>query len=81
MRANQFHLERAAAALGISKGSLYLLIEKSPTLRTAKDVPQEELARVWSETGGDLDGMSEILEVSRGGLRLRVKELRIDENK
>ena len=75
MRANGWRIEQSAEQLNISRASMYMLIEKSSRLRTAKDVSTEELAAAHEDAGGDLDKMSEALEVSKGGLRLRVKEL------
>ena len=75
LKANRWRLEQTATALSISRASLYMLIEKSDKLRKAKDIPKDELERVYNETDGDLDLMAEKLEVSKGGLRLRVKEI------
>lgn len=75
LRAHRWHVEATARALGLSKGSLYAIIERSPTLRTAKDVPVQELLRAHDAFGGDLDRMADHLEVSKAGLRLRLRDL------
>jgi len=65
----------AATALGISKTTLYALIERCPAIRRARDVERGELEACRATTGGDLDAMSARLQVSRRGLQLRMREL------
>jgi len=65
----------AAAALGISKTTLYALIDRCPTIRKARDLGRAELEASLAATGGDLDAMSAQLQVSRRGLQLRMREL------
>jgi two-component system, NtrC family, nitrogen regulation response regulator GlnG len=65
----------AAAALGISKTTLYALIERCPRIRKARDVGRDELEACRAAAGGDLDAMSARLQVSRRGLQLRMREL------
>jgi two-component system nitrogen regulation response regulator GlnG len=64
-----------AEALGISKTTLYALIDASPSVRKAKDLSKEEIAACRDDLGGSLDAMAEKLRVSRRGLALRMKEL------
>ncbi len=71
---NGWKIDRAAADLGISRPSLYRLIDADPALRKAKDVDRQELVRALDQWGGDLDRMSVALRVSKAGLRLRLKE-------
>jgi len=75
MRANGWRIEQSAEQLNISRASMYMLIEKSTRLRTAKDLSLDELAAAHKACEGDLQAMSDRLEVSKGGLRLRLKEL------
>jgi len=75
MRANNWAPGPTAKSLGIPTSTLYDLIESCPRLRKAKDIPDEELSRCHAECGGDLDAMVERLEVSRRGIRLRLKAL------
>jgi len=65
----------AATALGISKTTLYALIERCPRIRKARDVERDELEACRAAAGGDLDAMSARLQVSRRGLQLRMREL------
>ena len=78
MRDNRFSIGRTAQQLGISRSSLYALIERSRRLRKARDIGQEEMQRCLAECGGDLNDMVERLEVSEKALKLRMKELGLD---
>ncbi|MEM7355780.1 MAG: sigma 54-interacting transcriptional regulator [Acidobacteriota bacterium] len=75
LRAHQFRLQPTAAALGISRTSLYSLIDKSQRIRKARDLTREEIERSRSAMNGDLDAMAEELEVSRKGLSRRMTQL------
>jgi two-component system nitrogen regulation response regulator GlnG len=78
LRAVRWDLAAAASRLSISRASLYLLIEKSGTLRTAGDLSVEEIEAAHRECGGDLAGMVERLSVSENALRRRLRELGLD---
>jgi two-component system nitrogen regulation response regulator GlnG len=75
LRANRWRIQRAAAQLGISRGSLYDRIEKSQRIRKAADLSREEIESCRAACGGDLDAMVEALEVSRRGLQRRMGQL------
>jgi two-component system, NtrC family, nitrogen regulation response regulator GlnG len=75
LKANRFRLEPTAAALRITRPSLYMLIDKSSRLRKAKDVPEAEILAIHAELAGDVDAMAERLEVSSRGLYVRLKEI------
>ena len=77
LRAHGFALQPAARALGISRTSLYELVERCPRLRKAGDLPEDELRRAFRETDGDLEAMAAALEVSPRGLKRRMKALRL----
>ena len=70
---NHWSLVATARQLGIARSTLYLAIERSPTLRKAADVPVEELERLTQETGGRVDQMAELLRVSPRGLRIALR--------
>jgi two-component system nitrogen regulation response regulator GlnG len=65
----------AARALGISKTTLYGLIDASPAIRKARDLSAEEIVAAREAAGGDLDATAASLRVSPRGLRLRLREL------
>jgi two-component system, NtrC family, nitrogen regulation response regulator GlnG len=75
LAAQRWKTGAAAAALGISKTTLYALIERCPTIRKARDLDRAELEACRTAAGGDLDAMSAQLQVSRRGLQLRMREL------
>ncbi|WP_224364746.1 sigma 54-interacting transcriptional regulator [Hyalangium versicolor] len=75
LRATAWDLKAAAERLGISRPSLYMLIERSSSLRTARDLSDEEVTRCFHECKGDLDAMVQRLEVSKRGLQRRIREL------
>jgi two-component system, NtrC family, nitrogen regulation response regulator GlnG len=75
LRAHRWRLKSAAEALGISRPSLYVLIERCPALRKAGDLKVEEIVLCHRECGGDLDLMVERLKVSRDALHRRAREL------
>jgi two-component system nitrogen regulation response regulator GlnG len=77
LRANRWRIQRAAAQLGISRGSLYDRIEKSQRIRKAVDLSAPEIRACWEGCGGDLDAMVEALEVSRRALQRRMTQLGI----
>ena len=72
LRAHAFRLQPTAAALGISRTSLYALIAKSPRIRKAKDLSADDIERCRARCDNDLDRMAAELEVSRKGLRRRM---------
>jgi two-component system nitrogen regulation response regulator GlnG len=78
LRENHWELKSAAAQLGISRPSLYVLIDKLPGIRKAADLTWEEIAEAREACGGHLDAAAERLEVSRRGLLQRMKQLGMD---
>jgi two-component system nitrogen regulation response regulator GlnG len=75
LRAHRWRIQRAAAELGISRGSLYDRIEKSSRIRKAVDLSREEIQECSERCGGDLDAMVAVLEVSKRGLQRRMTQL------
>jgi two-component system, NtrC family, nitrogen regulation response regulator GlnG len=75
MRGVAWDLKAAADRIGIPRPSIYDLIDKSPTLRTAGDIGAEEIARCFEACGGDVEAMVERLQVSARALKRRIKEL------
>jgi DNA-binding NtrC family response regulator len=77
LRENRWRLQPAAAALGISRSSLYDRIDRSPNIRKAADVGREEIEAAFQRCSGDLDAMVEELEVGKRGLQRQMKRLGI----
>ncbi len=74
LRTHGFRPTATARALGISKTSLYALIEVSPRVRKARDLTADEITAALDAAGG-VEGAAQRLEVSARGLRLRMTEL------
>ena len=75
LRAHLFRPRPTADALGISRTSLYALIDRSSRIRKAGDLAAEEIEACRRRCAGDLDAMATELEVSRKGLRRRMTDL------
>jgi two-component system nitrogen regulation response regulator GlnG len=73
--AHRWDIKSTAAALGISRTSLYKLIEASDRIRTAGRLDSDEVRACHRDLGGDLDAMVDRLRVSKHALRRRIQEL------
>jgi two-component system, NtrC family, nitrogen regulation response regulator GlnG len=71
--AHRYRIAATAKALGISKTSLYALIEASPRVRKARDLSADEISLAIADN--DVAEAAQGLEVSERGLRLRMTEL------
>ncbi|MCP4599392.1 MAG: sigma-54-dependent Fis family transcriptional regulator [Proteobacteria bacterium] len=77
LRKSRWNLKQASDILGISRSSLYVLIDKCPNIRKAGDLTLQEIEQSLKQCSGNLDAMVDELEVSKRGLKLRMKELGI----
>jgi two-component system nitrogen regulation response regulator GlnG len=75
LAAHRWKTGATARALGISRTTLYALIDRCPQIRKAKDLGRDEIIACRDAARGDLDEMSERLQVSKRGLQLRMREL------
>ncbi len=75
LKKSRYNLKRAADLLGVSRASLYALIDDCPKVRKAGDLTREEIAASFARCDGNLDIMVDELEVSKRGLQMRMKEL------
>ena len=78
LRSNGWRTSATARQLGISRTTLYKLIDRHAAIRTARDVSADEIRRCKAACGDDLEAMAAALEVSPRGLLLRMRELRVD---
>jgi two-component system, NtrC family, nitrogen regulation response regulator GlnG len=78
LRETRWEVKLAAERLGISRPSLYLLIEKFSSIRKASDLNREEILATRELCGGSLEAMVERLEVSKKGLLQRMTQLGIE---
>ncbi|MEM9491871.1 MAG: sigma 54-interacting transcriptional regulator, partial [Myxococcota bacterium] len=72
---NAWDVKATAKALGVSRSSLYILIDQSDTVRTARSLPPEQIRACAEECKGNINAMVTKLQVSRSALRRRMKEL------
>lgn len=75
LRDHGYSPERAAAALGIPRPSIYRLIDRSPRVRKASELSAEEILAAKAEADGDEEAMAQRLFVSTRALRRRMGEL------
>jgi two-component system, NtrC family, nitrogen regulation response regulator GlnG len=78
LRRSRWDLKAAAELLGVSRTSLYALVEGCPRVRRAGTLELDEIARCHRECGGDVDRMVDRLEVSKRALLRRIRELRLE---
>jgi len=75
LRANNWEVKSAAAELGISRPSLYVLMDKLPGIRKAVELELPEIQEAADLCHNNLNAMSERLQVSKRGLIQRMKQL------
>jgi two-component system nitrogen regulation response regulator GlnG len=75
LREEEFMVAAAARRLGISRTSLYALMEKSPNVRKARDLTEADIRAALDGGAHGLRAAASQLEVSERGLRLRMTEL------
>ena len=68
---HRWQLRPAAKQLGVSRATLYRLIESSPSLRKATDLDRSEVEAAIGDCGGDFDAAAAKLKVSPQGLKRR----------
>ncbi|WP_437708960.1 sigma 54-interacting transcriptional regulator [Sorangium sp. So ce448] len=77
LRRSRWDFKAAAEQLGVSRTSLYALVESCPQVRQASHLAPDEVARCYAECGGHIDAMVERLMVSKRALQRRIRELRL----
>jgi two-component system nitrogen regulation response regulator GlnG len=75
LAANRWQPRATAQQLGISRPSLYFLLDAFPSTRKAMDLSREEIAAAGERCGGKLREMAALLQVSEAGIRRRMKQL------
>ncbi len=73
LREQRWRIQDAARQLGIPRPSLYDLIHQIPGIRKAADLDRDEIEQSLARCRGNLDAMVDELEVSKQGLRRRMK--------
>jgi len=75
LAANRWQPRETARELGISRPSLYFLLDTFPGVRKAMDLSREEIVEAGERCGGRLREMAASLHVSEAGIRRRMKQL------
>lgn len=72
---NGWRIQGAAGELGISRPSMYKLIEAHPAIRRPEDMDAEELAAGLQQSGGDVERCAALMLTPLEALRRRLREL------
>jgi two-component system nitrogen regulation response regulator GlnG len=75
LAANRWEPKATARQLGISRPSLYFLLDAFPSTRKAMDLSPQEIAEAGERCGGRPREMAAMLQVSEAGIRRRMKQL------
>ena len=75
LKEHAYRINPTAKALGLSRTSLYALIDRSTRFRKAGDLTAAQIEEAINLCEGSLDEMSAHLEVSKRGLVLRMTDL------
>ncbi len=75
LRKNHWDVKAAADMLNISRASLYGLVDRHPTLRRARDIPNEEFIAAFHSFRGELDAIVAHLKLSKQAVRRRLREI------
>lgn len=75
LEAHQWCVRKAAEHLSVSRASFYVLLEASPTIRRADDIPLDEISRAVAQAPDDPSHWASQLRTPRESLRRRVRQL------
>ena len=75
LEAHRWQLKPTAEALGVSRASLYVMIEACDGVRKAVDLSEADILAVRDRYSGDLAAMAQALRVSEQGLKRRMTAL------
>jgi transcriptional regulator with AAA-type ATPase domain len=75
MRENGWQIRAAALALGVSRPSMYKLLEAHPDIRRAEHIPLDELRQALAQSGGGLEDCAALLKTPCEALRRHLQVL------
>ncbi|MCG8460495.1 MAG: hypothetical protein MI919_29790, partial [Holophagales bacterium] len=78
LAAHRWEPAATAEALGVSRATLYRMIDETPSIRKAAELGREEIEAALERSGGKLDATAAELEVSLRGLKRRLTVLGLD---
>ncbi len=73
LRRNRWQMAGTARELGITRSSLYLLVDQCPLVRKAHQLDPAEVQRALADNGDDPDRAAAALQVSPKALRVHLK--------
>jgi two-component system nitrogen regulation response regulator GlnG len=76
LRAEKFSWPKAARRLGVSKSYFYKRLDGLEGVRTAADIPPDEIQSTLDSLGGDVEAAAEKLEISARALLLQMRRVR-----
>lgn len=79
MEDNAWQISGAAQQLGVSRPSLYKLIEAHPAIRSALAIPAQEIGDAWQASGHDLAACAAQLKTPSEALRRHLRALGLDQ--
>ncbi|WP_394779936.1 sigma 54-interacting transcriptional regulator [Undibacterium sp.] len=80
MESNGWRISHAAQQLGISRPTMYKLLESHPQIRWAEAIPQDEIRQALEQHAGDLDRCASSLKTPSEALRRQLRVLRLIAN-
>ena len=78
MAANEWNIQAAARDLGISRPTMYKLLDAHREIRWAERIPADEIERALAACGGDVGRCAELLRTPTESLRREVRRLTLD---
>lgn len=72
---NDWYIQAAAQQLGISRPSMYKLIESHAQIRAAGQIPAPEIAAALASSGGDIEACAAVLKTPSEALRRHLRAL------
>jgi two-component system nitrogen regulation response regulator GlnG len=75
MAGNEWNIQAAARALGISRPTMYKLLDAHREIRWAERIPADEIAQALAACAGDVGRCAELLKTPTESLRREVRRL------
>ena len=78
MAANEWNIQAAARDLGISRPTMYKLLDAHREIRWAERIPADEIEQALTACAGDVGRCAELLKTPTESLRREVRRLALD---
>jgi DNA-binding NtrC family response regulator len=72
---NAWYIQAAAQTLGISRPSMYKLLEQHPQIRRVEQIPPEEIRHALKTSAGDMEHCASLLKTPSEALRRHLRGL------